>query len=78
MWPTSWPSSTPAATSKTKLGPVDLWVNDAMTTAFAPTWQIEPADFQRAIEVTFLGQVWGTRVALDLMTLQEKYRRHRR
>lgn len=55
-----------------RLGPIALWVNDAMTTAFAPTWEIEPADFQRAIEVTFLGQVWGTRVALDLMRPRDR------
>ncbi len=42
-----------------ELGPIDVWVNDAMTTALAPAWEIEPADFQRAVEVTYLGQVWG-------------------
>ncbi|MGI8755896.1 MAG: SDR family oxidoreductase, partial [Acidimicrobiales bacterium] len=55
-----------------QLGPIELWVNDAMTTAFAPIWEIEPADFQRAVEVTFLGQVWGTRVAVDLMRPRDR------
>ncbi len=50
-----------------ELGPIDVWVNDAMTTVFAPSWGVEPADFQRAIEVTFLGQVWGTKAALARM-----------
>lgn len=50
-----------------QLGPIDVWVNDAMTTVFAPSWQVEPADFQRAVEVTFLGQVWGTTAALARM-----------
>ena len=52
---------------ESELGPIDVWVNDAMTTAFAPAWEIEPADFKRAVEVTFLGQVWGTKAALARM-----------
>ncbi len=50
-----------------ELGPIDVWVNDAMTTVFAPAWDVKPADFQRAVEVTFLGQVWGTMAALSRM-----------
>jgi NAD(P)-dependent dehydrogenase (short-subunit alcohol dehydrogenase family) len=55
-----------------ELGPVDVWVNNAMTTIFAPIWEIEPDDFRRAVEVTFLGQVWGTKVALDLMLPRDR------
>jgi NAD(P)-dependent dehydrogenase (short-subunit alcohol dehydrogenase family) len=50
-----------------ELGPVSCWVNNAMTTVFAPVGEVDPAEFQRAIEVTFLGQVWGTMVALARM-----------
>ncbi|HEX4218665.1 MAG TPA: SDR family oxidoreductase [Acidimicrobiales bacterium] len=50
-----------------ELGPIDVWVNDAMTTVFAPSWDVTAADFQRAVEVTFLGQVWGTTAALARM-----------
>lgn len=50
-----------------ELGPIDVWVNDAMTTVFAPTWEVTPDDFRRAVEVTFLGQVWGTLAALKHM-----------
>ena len=50
-----------------ELGPIDVWVNDAMTTSFAPVSETAPEDFRRAVEVTFLGQVWGTMVALDRM-----------
>lgn len=50
-----------------ELGPIEVWVNDAMTTVFAPTWEIDPDDFRRAVEVTFLGQVWGTMAALARM-----------
>lgn len=55
-----------------ELGPIDVWVNDAMTTVFAPSWEVKPADFQRAIEVTFLGQVWGTMTALARMRPRDR------
>ena len=55
-----------------ELGPIDVWVNDAMTTVFAPTWEVKPADFQRAVEVTFLGQVWGTMAALKRMRPRDR------
>jgi NAD(P)-dependent dehydrogenase (short-subunit alcohol dehydrogenase family) len=54
------------------LGPIEVWVNDAMTTVFAPTWDTPPADFQRAVEVTFLGQVWGTQAALTRMRPRDR------
>lgn len=50
-----------------ELGPIDVWVNDAMTTAFQAVLDTRPEDFARAVEVTFLGQVWGTMVALRRM-----------
>lgn len=56
-----------AARTEERLGPIRIWVNDAMTTAFAPVWEVEPDQFRRALEVTFLGQVWGTKVALSRM-----------
>jgi NAD(P)-dependent dehydrogenase (short-subunit alcohol dehydrogenase family) len=56
-----------ASQVEAELGPIDAWVNDAMTTVFAPAWEVEPADFRRAVEVTFLGQVWGTMAALSRM-----------
>jgi short chain dehydrogenase len=49
-----------------------VWVNNAMTTVFAPTSDIRPADFQRALEVTFLGQVWGTQAALTRMRPRDR------
>jgi NAD(P)-dependent dehydrogenase (short-subunit alcohol dehydrogenase family) len=55
-----------------QLGPIDVWVNDAMTTVFAPVGEIEPADFKRAVEVTFLGQVWGTMAALKRMRPRDR------
>jgi len=49
------------------LGPIDVWINVAFTSVFAPFWQITPEEFKRVTEVSYLGFVYGTRVALDLM-----------
>ncbi|HEX4809559.1 MAG TPA: SDR family oxidoreductase [Bryobacteraceae bacterium] len=50
-----------------ELGPIDIWVNDAMTTIFAPFWEITPEEFERATKVTYLGFVYGTMAALKRM-----------
>jgi NAD(P)-dependent dehydrogenase (short-subunit alcohol dehydrogenase family) len=57
---------------ESELGPIDVWVNDAMTTVFAPIWDIDARDFERAVQVTFLGQVWGTKVALARMRPRDR------
>jgi NAD(P)-dependent dehydrogenase (short-subunit alcohol dehydrogenase family) len=56
-----------ATAAEEELGPISVWINNAMTTVFAPVLEVEPEQFQRAIEVTFLGQVWGTTAALRRM-----------
>src|SRR5947209_9228310 len=48
-------------------GPIDVWVNNAMNSVFAPFKEIEPKEFKRVTEVTYLGQVYGARVALNRM-----------
>jgi NAD(P)-dependent dehydrogenase (short-subunit alcohol dehydrogenase family) len=53
-------------------GPIDIWVNNAMTTVFAPFKEIEPDEFKRATEVTYLGTVWGTKAALDRMLPRDR------
>jgi NAD(P)-dependent dehydrogenase (short-subunit alcohol dehydrogenase family) len=45
-------------------GPIDLWINDAMVTVFAPAWEVAPDEFRRVTEVTYLGFVHGTLAAL--------------
>jgi len=50
-----------------ELGPIDLWVNNAMTTIFSPFSEIKPEEYKRATEVTYLGTVWGTMAALQRM-----------
>ena len=57
-----------AATQVEKdLGPIDLWVNDAFSSVFAPFTEIDMAEFRRTTEVTYLGYVHGTKAALTRM-----------
>jgi NAD(P)-dependent dehydrogenase (short-subunit alcohol dehydrogenase family) len=49
------------------LGPIDVWVNVAFTSVFAPFMKIEPQEYQRVTEVSYLGYVYATRAALDRM-----------
>ena len=48
-------------------GSPDIWVNNAMTTIFAPITKIAPNEYKRATEVTYLGCVYGTMSALKRM-----------
>ncbi|QFI68988.1 SDR family oxidoreductase [Sinorhizobium alkalisoli] len=50
-----------------KLGPIDVWVNNAMATVFAPVADATPEEFRRVTEVTYLGYVYGTMAALRQM-----------
>jgi len=56
-----------AATFEQRLGSIDVWVNNAMATVFAPLSEITPEEYRRATEVTYLGSVWGTMAALRRM-----------
>src|SRR4051795_11456725 len=61
-----------ARAAEEALGPIDVWVNNAMTTVFAPFKEIEPDEFKRATEVTYLGTVWGTKAAFDRMLPRDR------
>jgi NAD(P)-dependent dehydrogenase (short-subunit alcohol dehydrogenase family) len=50
-----------------ELGPIDVWVNNAMVSVFAPFKEISAADYRRVTEVTYLGYVNGTMAALKRM-----------
>ncbi|HLI18928.1 MAG TPA: SDR family oxidoreductase [Rhodanobacteraceae bacterium] len=50
-----------------ELGPIDIWVNNAMVTVFAPVAELTPEEFKRVTEVTYLGGVYGTMAALKRM-----------
>jgi short-subunit dehydrogenase len=56
-----------AAKIESDLGPIDVWINNAMATIFCEFDRIDPNDFRRATEVTYLGAVWGTQAALRRM-----------
>ncbi len=50
-----------------ELGPIDIWINAAMATIFAPVSEITAVEFRRATDVTYLGTVHGTMSALKRM-----------
>jgi short-subunit dehydrogenase len=56
-----------AARIEAEAGPIEAWVNDAMTTVFSPISEISPQEFRRVTEVTYLGFVHGTMAALKHM-----------
>lgn len=49
------------------IGPIDIWINDAMATVFAYLWDVSPDEFRRANEVTYFGSIWGMQAALKRM-----------
>jgi NAD(P)-dependent dehydrogenase (short-subunit alcohol dehydrogenase family) len=50
-----------------ELGPIDVWVNNAMVSEYAPVWEMTPDEFKHIVDVTLLGQVYGTMAALRRM-----------
>jgi NAD(P)-dependent dehydrogenase (short-subunit alcohol dehydrogenase family) len=58
---------TAAVTLEQQLGPIDVWVNNAMTSVFSPVKEMEPDEYRRVTEVTYLGVVYGTLAALRRM-----------
>ncbi len=50
-----------------ELGPIDVWVNDAMLSVFSPVLEMRPEEYRRVTEVTYLGYVHGTLAALRYM-----------
>ncbi|WP_121179251.1 SDR family oxidoreductase [Streptomyces sp. 1114.5] len=56
-----------AARAEEEFGPIDVWVNDAFASVFAPFTEISPEEFRRVTEVTYLGYVNATRAALRRM-----------
>ena len=55
-----------------ELGPIDIWINCAMATIFAPVSEITAEEFRRATEVTYLGTVHGTMSALKRMRARDR------
>src|SRR5689334_10240935 len=61
-----------AAATEEALGPIDIWINVAMTTVFAFFEDVEPDEFERATAVTYLGSVWGMQSALKRMAPRDR------
>jgi len=56
-----------ASRTEEALGPIDVWVNSAMTSVFAPVRDLSAAEVRRVTEVTYLGSVHGILSALRRM-----------
>ncbi len=68
------PEQVEAAAQKVEdeFGPIDIWVNDAMTTVFSEFKEVTPEEFKRGTEVTYLGAVYGTMSALKRMLPRDR------
>jgi NAD(P)-dependent dehydrogenase (short-subunit alcohol dehydrogenase family) len=61
-----------ARDAQRELGPIDVWVNNAMSSVFAPFKDVTVDEFTRATSVTYLGFVHGTKAALDTMLPRDR------
>jgi len=61
-----------AGVVEAELGPIDVWVNNAMATVFSPFADVTSDEFRRATEVTYLGTVHGTMAALRRMRERDR------
>lgn len=61
-----------AQRTEEEFGPIDVWVNNAMNSVFAPFKEVHPDEFKRVTEVTYLGQVYGAKAALKRMQPRNK------
>jgi len=55
-----------------ELGPIDIWVNNAMVSVFSPVKELQPEEVARVTEVTYLGVVYGTLEALKRMLPRDR------
>jgi len=53
-------------------GPIDVWINNAMVSVFAPIRAMTALEFRRVTEVTYLGVVHGTQAALRRMLPRDR------
>jgi NAD(P)-dependent dehydrogenase (short-subunit alcohol dehydrogenase family) len=61
-----------ASRVEAELGPIDVWVNNAMVSVFALFTDIAPEEFRRVTDVTYHGYVNGTRAALARMLPRDR------
>jgi NADP-dependent 3-hydroxy acid dehydrogenase YdfG len=61
-----------AARVEEELGPIEVWVNNAMLSVFAPVKELEADEIRRVTDVTYLGTVYGTLAALERMLPRDR------
>jgi NAD(P)-dependent dehydrogenase (short-subunit alcohol dehydrogenase family) len=54
------------------LGPIDVWINNAMVSVFSPVLEMRPEEYRRVTDVTYHGAVWGTLAALRRMRPRDR------
>ncbi len=57
---------------ESRLGPIGIWINNAMASVFSPVAETPPEEFRRVTEVTYLGVVYGTLAALKRMLRRDR------
>lgn len=61
-----------AAEIENKFGPIEIWVNNAMCSVFSPVKEMQPDEYKRVTEVTYLGFVYGSLAALKRMLPRDR------
>jgi NAD(P)-dependent dehydrogenase (short-subunit alcohol dehydrogenase family) len=61
-----------AARVEAELGPIDLWINNAMVSVLSPVREMQAGEYRRVTEVTYLGVVYGTLAALKRMLPRDR------
>jgi NAD(P)-dependent dehydrogenase (short-subunit alcohol dehydrogenase family) len=61
-----------AETVERELGPIAVWINNAMVSVYSPIKDMSAAEFRRVTEVTYLGYVHGTLAALKRMLPRDR------
>jgi short-subunit dehydrogenase len=61
-----------AAAIENEFGPIEIWVNNAMASVFSPVKEMQPEEYKRVTEVTYLGVVYGTLAALKRMLPKDR------
>jgi short-subunit dehydrogenase len=61
-----------ASAVESELGPIDVWINNAMVSVFSPVSLMHAEEYRRVTEVTYLGYVFGTLAALKRMRPRDR------
>jgi NADP-dependent 3-hydroxy acid dehydrogenase YdfG len=61
-----------AEAAEQAFGPIDIWINVAMTAVFAPVKEMKAEEYKRVTEVNYLGYVYGTMSALKRMLPRDR------